>query len=100
SPNTGGMSAGAAHGGTPSTPKEWGMQREQLRGQAMVEFSLVVGLFLICLLGAVSASVYTLQRSAAITGVAAGAPIAPGGTTADAGGNNTDVGEATTAGGP
>src|SRR5215469_12980275 len=85
------MSAGAAHGGTPSTPKEWGMQREQLRGQAMVEFSLVVGLFLLCLLGAMSASIYTVQRSAAVTGVADGARIAAGGTVGVAGANTPDL---------
>jgi len=73
------------------------MQREQLRGQAMVEFSLVVGLFLICLLGAVSASIYTVQRSAAITGVAAGARIAAGGTTGEAGANTPDLADATPA---
>ena len=54
----------------------------------MVEFAMVVGLFLLCLLGAVSASVYTVQRSAAVTGVAAGARVAAGGTTG-AGGANT-----------
>ena len=73
------------------------MQREQLRGQAMVEFSLVVGLFLLCLLGAVSASVYTVQRSAAVTGVAAGARIAAGGTTGDAGANTPDLADAPSA---
>ena len=73
------------------------MQREQLRGQAMVEFSLVVGLFLLCLLGAVSASIYTVQRSAAVTGVAAGARIAAGGTTGAAGANTPDLADATPA---
>lgn len=44
----------------------------------MVEFAMVVGVFLLLLLAAVSASVYTLQRSAAVTGVAAGARTAAG----------------------
>lgn len=73
------------------------MRRGQLRGQAMVEFSLVVGLFLLCLLGAVSASIYTVQRSAAVTGVAAGARIAAGGTTGAAGANTPDLADATPA---
>jgi TadE-like protein len=54
----------------------------------MVEFAVVVGVFLLCLLGATSASIYTVQRSAAVTGVADGARIAAGGTP-DAGGVNT-----------
>jgi hypothetical protein len=54
----------------------------------MVEFAMVVGLFLLCLLGAMSAAIYTVQRSAAVTGVAAGARIAAGGT-ADSNGANT-----------
>ena len=60
-------------------------------GQALVEFSLVVGLFLLCLLGAVSASVYTVQRSAAVTGVAAGARIAASGSAGAAGDNTPDL---------
>src|SRR5215831_19512822 len=55
------------------------------RGQAMVEFSLVIGLFLLCLLGAMSASIYAVQRSAAVTAVAAGARVAAGGTSAAGG---------------
>jgi hypothetical protein len=53
-------------------------------GQAMVEFAMVVGLFLLCLLGAMTAALYTIQRSAAVTGVAAGARIAAGGTAGNA----------------
>ena len=45
----------------------------------MVEFAMVVGLFLLCLVGAMSAAIYTVQRSAAVTGVTAGARIAAGG---------------------
>jgi hypothetical protein len=45
-------------------------------GQALVEFSLVVGAFLVVLLGAVSASIYTVERIAAVTAVAAGARAA------------------------
>ena len=55
------------------------------KGQAMVEFAVVAGLFLVCLLGAMSASIYTVQRSAAVTGVAAGARVAAGGTPGPAG---------------
>lgn len=44
----------------------------------MVEFAMVVGVFLVLLLAAVSASVYTLQRSAGVTAVAAGARTAAG----------------------
>src|SRR4030088_2229115 len=46
------------------------------RGQAMVEFAMVIGVFLMALFGAVSASLYTVQRSAAVTAVAAGARAA------------------------
>ncbi len=73
------------------------MRRDCQSGQAMVEFSLVVGLFLLCLLGAVSASVYTVQRSAAVTAVAAGARIAAGGTAGAAGANTPDLADATPA---
>lgn len=63
-------------------------------GQAMVEFAMVIGLFLLCLLAAMSASVYTVQRAAAVTGVAAGARVAAGGTAAPAspaGANEPDL---------
>jgi TadE-like protein len=60
-------------------------------GQAMVEFAMVVGLFLMCLLGAMSASLYTVQRAAAVTGVAAGARVAAGGTPAPGGANTPDL---------
>lgn len=73
------------------------MEREQQRGQAAVEFALVVGLFLACLLGAVSASIYTVQRSAAVTGVAAGARVAAGGTPGAAGANTPDLAGAVSA---
>jgi hypothetical protein len=56
-----------------------------------VEFAMVAGLFLLCLLGAVSASIYTVQRSAAVTGVADGARIAAGGTPGPAGANTPDL---------
>lgn len=73
------------------------MQGEDNKGQAMVEFSLVIGVFLICLLGAISASVYTIQRSAAVTGVAAGARIAAGGTPGAPGANTPNLAGATPA---
>jgi hypothetical protein len=68
--------------------------RKKEGGQAMVEFALVVGLFLFILLGAVSASVYTVQRSAAVTGVTAGARIAAGGTPGASGANTPDLADA------
>jgi hypothetical protein len=57
----------------------------------MVEFAMVVGVFLLFLLAAVSASVYTVQRSAAVTGVAAGARVAAGGTIGAAGANTPNL---------
>lgn len=66
-------------------------------GQALVEFAMVVGLFLMCLLGATSASVYTIQRSAAVTGVAAGARVAAGGTLGSVGANTPNLAGATPA---
>ena len=71
------------------------MHGEKEKGQAMVEFSLVVALFLLCLFGAVSASLYTMQRTAAVTAVAAGARIAAGGTEGPAGANSPDLADAT-----
>jgi hypothetical protein len=59
-----------------------------------VEFSLVIGLFLLCLLAAMSASVYTVQRSAAVTAVAAGARVAAGGTSGAAGAGTANLGGA------
>jgi hypothetical protein len=76
---------------------EWGMQRKGESGQAMIEFALVAGLFLTCLLGAVSASVYTVQRSAAVTAVAAGARVAAGGTPGPEGANAPNLTAATPA---
>ena len=75
---------------------EWGMwQSREQRGQAMVEFAMVVGLFLVCLVGAMSASIYTVQRAAAVTGVAAGARVAAGGTPGPDGANTPDLAGAT-----
>src|SRR2546423_2664126 len=73
------------------------MARRRHRGQAMVEFAMVVGVFLLLLLGAVSASVYTVQRSAAVTAVAAGARIAAGGTSRVPGAGTPDLAGATPA---
>src|SRR5947208_12846789 len=70
---------------------------EMERGQAMVEFAMVVGVFLLVLLGAISASVYTVQRSAAVTGVTAGARLAAGGTQGAAGAGTPDLVDATPA---
>ena len=67
------------------------------RGQAMVEFAMVVGVFLVLLLGGVSASVYTVQRSSAVTAVAAGARVAAGGTPTAAGASTPDLAGATPA---
>jgi hypothetical protein len=65
----------------------------------MVEFAMVVGLFLLCLVAAMSASIYTVQRAAAVTGVAAGARVAAGGTAGPgaAGANTPDLTGATPA---
>ena len=65
--------------------------RDDETGQAMVEFAMVIGLFLLCLLGAMSASIYAVQRSAAVTGVAAGARFAAGGTAGPAGANTPNL---------
>jgi hypothetical protein len=67
------------------------MRRENSGGQALVEFTLVIGVFMASLLGALSASVYTIQRSAAVTGVAAGARVAAGGTAGAAGANTPNL---------
>jgi len=56
---------------------------------------MVAGLFLLCLVGAMSASIYTVQRAAAVTGVAAGARVAAGGTPGPAGANTPDLAGAT-----
>jgi TadE-like protein len=63
----------------------------------MVEFSMIVGVFLLLLLGAVSASVYTVQRSAAVTAVAAGARVAAGGSAGAAGAGTPNLAAATPA---
>ena len=65
--------------------------RHDETGQAMVEFAIVMGFFLLCLLGAMSASIYTVQRAAAVTGVAAGARVAAGGTAGPAGANTPNL---------
>ena len=65
--------------------------RDDETGQATVEFAMVIGLFLLCLLGAMSASVYTVQRAAAVTAVAAGARVAAGGTSGPAGANTPNL---------
>jgi hypothetical protein len=75
---------------------EWGL-REDEKGQAMVEFAMVIGLFLLCLLGAMSAAIYTVQRAAAVTGVAAGARVAAGGTPGAAGAGAPNLAGATPA---
>lgn len=67
------------------------MHGDMERGQATVEFALVIGMFLLCLLGAISASIYAVQRSAAVTAVAAGARVAAGGTPGAAGANTPDL---------
>lgn len=63
------------------------------RGQALVEFATTIGVFLLMLLGAVEASLYTLERAAAVTAVAAGARVAAGGS--DTGVNEPDLVDAT-----
>lgn len=45
-------------------------------GQSIIEFALVVGSFLTLLFGALSVGLFAVQRSAAVTGVAAGARAA------------------------
>jgi hypothetical protein len=67
-----------------------------MSGQAMVEFAMVVGAFLLLLLGAVTASVYTVQRAAAVTAVAAGAQVAASGTPGAAGAARPDLAGALT----
>jgi Flp pilus assembly protein TadG len=53
--------------------------RRAIAGQALVEFTLTISVFLIALLGAVSAGIYTVQRSAAVGAVSASVRIAAGG---------------------
>lgn len=48
------------------------------RGQATVEFAMVIAVFLLLLFGGFSASLYTVERGAAVTGVTAGARVAAG----------------------
>jgi hypothetical protein len=51
-----------------------------MKAQAVVEFALTIGVFLSLLLAAVSASLYAIERGAAVTGVAAAARVAAGAT--------------------
>jgi TadE-like protein len=51
---------------------------QEARGQATVEFAMVIGVFLLLLFGALSASLYTVERGAAVTAVAAGARVGAG----------------------
>src|ERR1700684_4197422 len=46
------------------------------RGQAMVEFAVVLPLFLFCLIGALDAGLWAVQTSAEVSAVEAGAMIA------------------------
>lgn len=50
----------------------------QARGQATVEFAMVIAVFLLLLFGGLSASLYTVERGAAVTAVASGARVAAG----------------------
>ncbi len=52
---------------------------------------MVAGVFLLLLLTAVSASIYTVQRSAAVTAVAADARVAASGTRGARGANTPDL---------
>jgi len=81
------MSVWRAYDGAPS----WGEMRSLVavsRGQALVEFAMTIAVFMLLVFGAVTASVYTVQRGAAVTGVAAGARVAVGGA-GGPGGENT-----------
>jgi Flp pilus assembly protein TadG len=59
-------------------------------GQATVEFAMVIAVFLLLLFGALSASLYTVERGAAVTGVAAGARVAAGAASGDPNSPNLD----------
>ncbi|MDQ6742399.1 MAG: pilus assembly protein [Candidatus Dormibacteraeota bacterium] len=50
----------------------------EARGQATVEFAMVIAVFLLLLFGGLSASLYTVERGAAVTAVASGARVAAG----------------------
>jgi hypothetical protein len=60
-------------------------------GQALVEFAMTIAVFMLLVFGAVTASVYTVERGAAVTGVAAGARVAVGGTGGPAGENTPNL---------
>jgi len=60
-------------------------------GQALVEFAMTIAVFLVLVLGAVTASVYTVERGAAVTGVAAGARVAVGGSGGPSGENTPNL---------
>jgi hypothetical protein len=57
-------------------------------GQALVEFAMTIAVFMLAMAGAFVASVYTVERGAAVTAVAAGARVAVGGSPGP-GGENT-----------
>lgn len=58
-------------------------RREREAGQSMVEFSVVVGAFLLIVFAAVSAAFHSVQRAMAETAAAAGIQIAAGASPTD-----------------
>ncbi|MDQ6772390.1 MAG: pilus assembly protein [Candidatus Dormibacteraeota bacterium] len=62
----------------------------------MVEFAITIGVFLLMLFGAVEASLYAFERSAAVTAVADAARVAAGGSSSGgaAGINSPDLQDA------
>src|SRR5439155_25641226 len=79
--------------GSPMMNAELGMLSREApsSGQALVEFSMTIAVFLLLVFGAVTASVYTVERGAAVTGVAAGARVAVGGTGGPSGENTPNL---------
>src|SRR5262252_1164588 len=61
------------------------------RGQALVEFAMTIAVFVLMLAGAFVASVYAVERGAAVTAVAAGARVAVGGSPGPGGENTPDL---------
>ena len=57
-------------------PSKDNLNQKNSDGQAMVEFAMIIGVFLLVLFGAISAAFYALERSAGVTAVAAGARAA------------------------